>query len=78
MITSVHNPKIQHVRALLGRRQEREAAGAFVLEGVRLVEEAQAAGWPPQLVLYSSTLSERGQGLLEGFRQAGSEVEEMR
>jgi len=77
MITSVHNPKIQHVRALLGRRQEREAAGAFVLEGVRLVEEAQAAGWPPELVLYSSTLSERGQGLLEGFRQAGSEVEEI-
>lgn len=77
MITSTHNPKIQRVRALLGRRQERDAAGAFVLEGVRLVEEAQSAGWPADLVLFSSTLSPRGQALLEGFRQAGSEVEEV-
>ena len=77
MITSTHNPKIQRVRALLGRRQERDAAGAFVLEGVRLVEEAQSAGWPVELVLFSNALSPRGHALLEGFRQAGSEVEEV-
>lgn len=77
MITSPQNPKIQRVRALLGRRQEREAARAFVLEGVRLVEEAQSAGWQAELVLYSSALSTRGQSLLDNFRQAGSEVEEL-
>jgi len=33
MLTSLKNPKIQQVRALLGRRAEREAAGLFVVEG---------------------------------------------
>jgi len=40
MITSPHNPKLKLVRALLGRAKERREAGAFVVEGVRLVEEA--------------------------------------
>ncbi len=77
MITSAQNPKIQRVRALLGRRQERDSAGAFVVEGVRLAEEAQRAGWPAELVLYTSALSPRGLGLLDGYRAAGAEVEEV-
>ena len=40
MITSPHNPKIKLVRALQGRAKERREAGAFLVEGVRLVEEA--------------------------------------
>ncbi len=76
MITSAHNPKLQRLRALTGRRQEREQARAFVTEGVRLTEEALLAGWTPELVLYSAGLSERGQALLEQFRQRGAEVEE--
>jgi hypothetical protein len=40
MITSNHNSKIKLVRALLSRARERREAGAFVVEGVRLVEEA--------------------------------------
>ncbi|MBI4731488.1 MAG: 23S rRNA (guanosine(2251)-2'-O)-methyltransferase RlmB, partial [Chloroflexi bacterium] len=43
MITSAQNPKLKLVRALLGRSKERRDAGAFVAEGVRLVEEALAA-----------------------------------
>lgn len=76
MITSTHNPKLQRLRALTGRRQEREQARAFVTEGVRLTEEALLAGWTPELVLYSAELSERGLALLEQFRQRGAEVEE--
>jgi len=76
MITSVQNIKIQRVRALLGRRQEREAARSFVVEGVRLAEEAQAAGLRPELVLYAAGLSVRGQSVLNAFAAAGAEIEE--
>ncbi len=77
MITSAHNPKIQAVRALLGRRRERAAQGEFAVEGVRLAEEAFQAGWIPQLVLVGPQLSERGRSLVEGFSQRGIEVEEI-
>ena len=45
VITSSQNPKIKLVRALLGRAKERREAGAFVVEGVRLVEEAETRDW---------------------------------
>jgi TrmH family RNA methyltransferase len=60
LITSSQNTKLKLVRALLGRAKERREAGAFVAEGVRLVEEAVNANWPFQFVLYDETLSERG------------------
>lgn len=77
MITSNQNPKLRRVRELLAKRSEREAAGAFVVEGVRLVEEAFASGWPVELVLFSGELSARGQQALKGLSQAGAEVEEI-
>lgn len=77
MITSSHNPRLQLARALLKRRSEREQAGLFVIEGVRLAEEALAAEWSANLVLFSQSLSDRGRTLLEGFRAAGAEVEEV-
>ena len=73
MITSVHNPKIQLVRSLLGRPKERRAAKAFVAEGVRLVEEAWAADWPFRFVLFGETLSERGQELVKRVEAKGIE-----
>lgn len=77
MISSTHNPRIQQVRALLGRSKERREAGAFVIEGVRLVEEAWKAGWPVQQVLYSTEkLSERGQEVIAGLATKGALVEE--
>ncbi len=76
MITSSQNAKIQRVRALLGRRQDREEARSFVVEGVRLAEEALTAGLIPELVLYSADLSERGRSVLEGFAATGAEIEE--
>ena len=65
MITSAQNAKLKLVRALQGRPKERREAGAFLAEGVRLVEDALAAGWPFRFVLYSAQLSERGKALVE-------------
>ena len=51
MITSISNERVKFARSLRGRRARREA-GAFVIEGVRLVEEAARAGVEMLLVLY--------------------------
>lgn len=77
MITSSHNSRIQQVRALLGRRSERKQQNAFVVEGVRLAEEAALSGAPAQLVLYSASLSPRGRALLSRFETSGCPVEEV-
>jgi TrmH family RNA methyltransferase len=76
MITSVHNPKIKQIRALLTRRKDRQEAGVFVLEGIRLVEDAVRAGWSPLLAVYSSPLTARGEKLIEQMRQGGVQIEE--
>lgn len=77
MITSNQNSKIKLVRALLGRAKERREAGAFVAEGVRLVEEAVKASWKCRFVLYDETLSERGISQVESLRSRGVDVEEV-
>ncbi len=77
MITSTQNSKIKHVRTLLGRAKERREAGAFVVEGVRLVEEAGKGNWRFEIVLYDETLSERGKLQVESLRLKGVDVEEV-
>ncbi len=77
MITSAQNPRIQQVRALVGQRKAREQAGEFVVEGVRLVEEALGSGWQARLLLYTRELSPRGMALLDEARAQGVEVEEV-
>lgn len=77
MITSNQNPKIKLVRALLGRPKERREAGAFVVEGVRLMEEAAKGDWRFEIVLYDETLSERGRLQVESLRLKGVDVEEV-
>ncbi len=76
-ITSIKNPKIQHVRALLSRREERERTGRFVIEGVRLIEEALSAGWLPEMVLTSPALSARGRELTAQLKAHNTSVEEI-
>jgi TrmH family RNA methyltransferase len=76
MITSSQNPKLKLARALQGRSKEREEANAFVIEGVRLIEEAATAGWPFKFVLFSDGLSERGQDLLKVLAAHRIDVEE--
>jgi len=75
MITSNQNAKIKLVRTLQGRARERREAGAFLVEGVRLVEEAQTANWPFHFVLYDESLSERGVLLVGKLKSHGVECE---
>lgn len=75
MITSARNPKIQHIRALQRRASTRRAEQACVVEGVRLVEEAFNAEWEVEMVLHSGDLTQRGQALLQGFRERGATIE---
>ena len=71
MITSTQNPKIKHIRALLTNRQDRQQEKLFVIEGVRLAEEAALAEVKPVEVLFSSDLSSRGQELVSIFSATG-------
>lgn len=77
MITSSQNPKLKLVRSLMGRARERREANAFVVEGVRLIEEAVTAGWKFQFALYSDGLSDRGQDLLKVLIAHRIDVEEV-
>lgn len=77
MITSPQNPKLKLVRGLQGRPKERREEGAFLAEGVRLVEEALEANWPIRFVLFSSGLSERGEALIETIKTKGLDVDEV-
>jgi TrmH family RNA methyltransferase len=76
-ITSVHNPKVQFVRALLKDRSARAEHGLFVVEGIRLAEEALASGVIPRYIYYSGQLSARGRELLADFQATGCETHEM-
>ena len=75
MITSAQNPKLKLARLLMGRPKQRHAAKAFVAEGVRLVEEALAVGWPFRFVLHSEGLSERGNVLIKKLKAKGVDCE---
>ena len=77
MITSNQNPKIKLVRALAARPKERRKEGAFLAEGVRLLEEALAAKWSFRFALYSEGLSKRGDELLEKLNTEGVTVDEV-
>lgn len=77
MITSNQNSKVKLVRALLGRAKERREAGIFVVEGVRLVEEAVKGGWRFETVLYDESLSDRGKSQVESLKSKGIDVEEV-
>jgi len=75
MITSPQNPKLKLIRSLQGRAKARRKENAFLVEGVRLLEEAVAAKWKIRFVLYDRSLSARGKELLESLQVI--EVEEV-
>jgi TrmH family RNA methyltransferase len=77
MISSTSNPKIKTIRQLQTSSKARQRDNVLVVEGVRLVEEALAAGWHANLVLYTDELSKRGKALIDTFIQRGSEVIEV-
>ncbi len=75
MITSSQNAKVKLIRTLLGRAKERREADAFVVEGVRLVEEAANSNWEFRFALYDESLNERGKSLVERLTSRGVDVE---
>jgi TrmH family RNA methyltransferase len=77
MITSTKNPKIQHLRGLQSRAKARSEAGAFVVEGVRLAEEALASGWTARSALFTNELNERGRKLITELQERGAAIEEV-
>lgn len=70
VITSAENEQLKLVRGLK-QRKHREARGKMLVEGVRFLEEALAAGVQLEFAVYSPRVlaSQRGQGLLEAVRQ---------
>src|SRR5512143_3696693 len=77
MITSVHNPKVQAVRKLQAQARARREEQAFVVEGVRLAEEALQAGWPAKQVFFSDKLDERGKNVVDGFAKQAAPIEQV-
>lgn len=77
MKTSLANEKVKLVRALQSQRKAREKEGRFVVEGVRLAEEAIRAKVKADFVLYVDRLDSRGRAALNGLRQLGAVAEEV-
>ncbi|SHI93418.1 TrmH family RNA methyltransferase [Desulfofundulus thermosubterraneus] len=73
MIRSKANPQVKYLRRL-ARRSQRDKEGHFLLEGVRLVEEALSSGWPVKMLVYSPSGSERAAVLLEAARERGIQL----
>ena len=70
-ITSAANPRIKQIRSLLANRKERRRERLFVIEGVRLVEEALRTGATLTTVLFDPeqlSTTERGAALLATVR----------
>lgn len=77
MITSIRNPKVQQVRRLFSRSKNRREEQAFVIEGVRLIEESRLARIKPMFVLFTKTLSARGEHLIAMLEKDGVEMHEV-
>jgi TrmH family RNA methyltransferase len=70
MITSTSNERVKYVHAL-SRRKTRQEEERFIVEGLRLVEEAVRANVRPDVLLYTTDLDERGKKLVERLHASG-------
>lgn len=75
MITSTSNPKIKTIRHLQNRGKARQEENSYVIEGIRLVEEALQQGLHPDLLIYTDTLDKRGKQLLKAFRNMNVQID---
>lgn len=75
LIKSRDNPKVKRARSLQ-RHRERHRAGEFLVEGVRLVEEATKRKAPLTEAFITPQLEEtpRGSGLVSSLEAAGTPV----
>ncbi len=76
-ITSIQNPRVRWLGLLQSQPRLRRKERAFIVEGVRLAEEALASGWKARLILYTDQLSERGRFVLDGFTAQGALAEQV-
>jgi TrmH family RNA methyltransferase len=74
MISSPSNPLIKHIRAVQGKRRKRERELTFVIEGVRLFEEAARANVAPRVILHTADLDARSRAALDTLAALGGEV----
>jgi TrmH family RNA methyltransferase len=74
MLTSTKNPRIQKIRRLQSSARTRRKESLFVVEGVRLVEEALVAGWQPALVIFTEDITARGRQTVDRFQALGTEA----
>jgi len=77
MISSIQNLKVKLVRGLLASKKDREENRSFIIEGVRLAEEAIRTELRPSFVLFSSQLSSRGREILDKLSGQNCEIEEI-
>jgi len=68
MITSRQNQKIKKIIQETYQAKFRKKENAYVVEGIRLLEEALQADQIPEQVLYTSELDQRGQSLVKIFQ----------
>ena len=76
-ISSTHNEKVQQVRTLLNQKSARSETGLFVVEGVRLAEEALINGRKPVQAFFSKALNERGMKLVDALQSTGAAIFEL-
>lgn len=77
MLTSLANDRVKLVCALQTQRKAREKEGRFVVEGVRLLEEAARAGAQMDFAFYTADADERAQAALLAARQRGETLIEV-
>jgi len=73
MITSLKNDRVRLVRALQERRRIRQRERRFVIEGLRLCEEATRAGAIPHFAFFTDEVHEdpRARSVMDAWTQAG-------
>ena len=76
MITSRQNSKIKRVKSLCSQGKFRKKEAAYVLEGIRLLEEAVRSKQVPELVLFIPELEQRGRVLVEAYQNQNIPCEE--
>jgi RNA methyltransferase, TrmH family len=74
MITSIQNPRIQQVRRLLQDTKERKSSGLFVIEGIRLMEEALQSGLEPLCLIFAQNINPRGTQIIASTRKKEVEI----
>ena len=77
MLTSLANDRVKLVRALQSQRKAREKEGQFVVEGVRLVEEALKANAPVDFAFHTGDLDDRARAALGQLRKRGATLVEV-